>query len=143
MTKLQKAAWFNLAGVTVVGMIGAAAILVMAKMNTKGVEYVLICIFVPILMSPGLYIYCRKKSIEARFDEREKMINRRAFIASALGLAVFLSYACMLPFFVLGGRNVINVYYLPLMFFSALFIAQFVHSATILVMCALEDGDGQ
>jgi len=142
MSNLQKSAWFNLVGVTVLGMIGAAAILFMARMNTKGVEYVLICIFVPVLASPGLYIYCRKKSIESRFDERERVIHSRSLMVAAFGLTIFLACVCMLPFFVLGGQNVIKVYYLPLIFFSALFIAQFVHSAAILVMCALEDDDG-
>jgi len=142
MTKLQKSAWFNLAGITVLGIIGVAAILYMAKTNTRGVEYVLICIFVPVLVSPGLYIYCRKKSIESRFDERERVIHSRSLRVAAFGLTIFLACVCMLPFFVLGGQNVIKVYYLPLIFFSALFIAQFVHSAAILVMCALEDDDG-
>jgi len=142
MTKLQKSAWFNLAGITVLGIIGVAAILYMAKTNTRGVEYVLICIFVPVLVSPGLYIYCRKKSIESRFDERERVIHSRSLMVAAFGLTIFLACVCMLPFFVLGGQNVIKVYYLPLIFFSALFIAQFVHSAAILVMCALEDDDG-
>jgi len=142
MSNLQKSAWFNLVGVTVLGIIGVAAILYMAKTNTRGVEYVLICIFVPVLVSPGLYIYCRKKSIESRFDERERVIHSRSLMVAAFGLTIFLACVCMLPFFVLGGQNVIKVYYLPLIFFSALFIAQFVHSAAILVMCALEDDDG-
>lgn len=139
MSKLQKSAWFNLAGVTITGIIGAAAILFMAKINTKGVEYVLISIFVPVLASPGLYTYCRKKSIESRFDERERMIYSRSLMVAAFGLTIFLACVCIIPFFVLGGQNVIKVYYLPLIFFSALFIAQFVNSAAIIVQCALEE----
>ena len=50
-----------------------------------------------------------------------------------------LAGICIVPFFVLGGRNVICVYYLPVVFLSTLFTAQFVHSAAILVQCALED----
>lgn len=143
MSKLQKAAWCNLAAVTVCVMIGTAAFLFMASMNAKGVVHVLIFVFVPILMSPGLYIFYSKKSLESRFDEREKMINRRAFIVAAFGLTIFLACVCIFPFFVLGGQNVIKVYYLPLIFLGTLFTTQFVHSAAILVMCALEDDDGQ
>jgi len=139
MSKLQKSAWFNLAGVTIIGIIGMAAILFMARMNTNGIEYVLISIFVPLLLSPGLYIYWRRRSIESRFDEREKLIHSRSLIVAAFGLAIFLACVCIIPFFVLGGQNAIKVYYLPLIFFSALFIAQFVHSAAIIVQCALEE----
>jgi len=142
MTVLQKSAWSNLAMSMVVAMVSTAAILHLASRNTIGVIYVLVCIFVPIAMAPWLYIYHRKKSLESRFDEREKMIYKRAFIVSAYGLALFLGYTCILPFFVLGGKNVVKVYYLPLIFIGALFAAQFVHSAAILVMCALEDDDG-
>ncbi len=78
-----------------------------------------------------------------RFDEREKMINRRAFIVAAVAMAIFLGCACTLPFAVLGGQSVIKVYYLPLIFIGTLLTAQFVHSAAVLVMCALEDDDGQ
>ncbi len=142
MTRLQKAAWFNLAGITVVGMIGTAAILYLTKTNARGIEYVLICIFVPVFVSPGLYIHHRKKSLEVRFDEREKMIHRRAFAMAAIGLTIFLACVCIFPFFVLGGQSVVKVYYLPVIFFGALFTAQFIHSAAVLVMCALEDDHG-
>jgi len=40
-------------------------------------------------------------------------------------------------------QKAINVYYLPLVFLGTLSTAQFVHSAAILVVCAVEDGDGQ
>lgn len=142
MNKLRKSAWFNLAGVTVLGMIGTAAILFLTKIDAKGVEHVLICIFVPVLVSSALYVYCRKRSIESRFDEREKVIRSQSLIVAAFGLTIFLACVCIMPFFVLGGQSVVKVYYLPLIFFGALFIAQFVQSAAILVMCALEGDDG-
>lgn len=142
MTKLQKSAWINLAGVTFIVIMLTACVFYLAHMNAQGIVYLVVCVVVPILLSPWLYIYHRRKSLESSFDEREAMIYRRAFIVSAFGLAVFLAYACILPFFLLGGQNVIKVYYLPLIFVGALFAAQFVHSAAILVMCALEDDDG-
>lgn len=142
MTKLQKSAWINLSGMTVLAIILTASILYLAHRNATGVVYLVVCVVVPILVSPWLYIYRRKNSLESRFDEREKMIYRRAYMLSAFGLAIFLAYACILPFFVLGGQSVIKVYYLPLIFTGALFIAQFIHSAAILVMCALEGDDG-
>ena len=98
---------------------------------------------VGILTGLGICVFYRKKSPEAGFDEREKMIYRRAFWMAACALTVFLGCICIIPFFVLGGQNVIKVYYLPLIFLGSLFASQFVHSVAILVMCALEDDDGQ
>ncbi len=142
MSKLQKSALLNLSMATVFAMISTAGILYLASVNAKGVVPWLMGLFVCALISPGVYILYRKKSLEVRFDEREKMINRRAFIAAAIALAIFLGCACTLPFAVLGGQSVIKVYYLPLIFIATVLIAQFVHSAAVLVMCALEGDDG-
>ena len=143
MSKLQKSAWFNLAMCVVFAMISTAGILYLASLNATGVGPLLKGIFVCVLISPGVYIFYRKKSLESRFDVREKMINRRAFIVAVLGLAIFLGSVCTFPFCILGGQNVVKVYYLPLIFIGTMLTAQFVHSAAILVMCALEDDDGQ
>jgi len=143
VSKLQKSALLNLSMSMVFAMISAAGILFLASVNAKGIVPWLIGLFVCVLISPGVYVLYRKKSFEVRFDEREKMINRRAFIVSAIALAIFLGGACILPFAILGGQSVIKVYYLPLIFIATVLIAQFVHSAAILVMCALEDDDGQ
>ena len=133
MSKLQKAAWFNLGMMTVCMIIAIPFVFHLAARNVKGVIYILVCLIIPCITTPAFYIFYRKKSYEAGFDEREKIINRRSFIISAYALAVFLGGVCFIPFFVLGGQNVIKVYYLPLIFFSALFAAQFVHSMAIII----------
>ena len=142
MSKLQKSALLNLSLVTVSALISTACILFLASVNARGVGPWLIGFFVCLLLSPGAYILYRKKSLEVRFDERERLIDRRAFIAAAIGLAIFLGCACTLPFAVLGDKSVIKVYYLPLIFISAMLTAQLVHSAAVLIMCALEGDDG-
>ena len=142
MSKLQKSALLNLSTATVFAMISTAGILFLASVNAKGVVPWLIGLFVCVLISPGVYVLYRKKSFEVRFDEREKMINRRAFIVAAIALAMFLGCACTLPFAILGGQSVVKVYYLPLIFIATVLTAQFVHSAAVLVMCALEGDDG-
>ncbi len=143
MSKLQKSAWLNLGMTMVFAVISTAGILFLASVNAKGVGPLLKGILVCVLISPGVYILYRKKSLEVRSDEREKMIDRRAFIVAAVGLAIFLGCVCTFPFFILGGQSVIKVYYLPLIFIGTLLTAQFVHSAAVLIMCALEDDDGQ
>ena len=126
MSKLQKSAWFNLIMVTVCTIIGLLGILSLAEHNAKGIDYLLVCFVIGAVATPSAYILYKKKGIESKFDEREKIINSRAFLISAFGLVVFLFAACIIPFFVLGGQNVIKVYYLPVIFFSSLFAAQFV-----------------
>jgi heme O synthase-like polyprenyltransferase len=142
MSKLQKAAWFNLGVVTVCMIIAMPCFFFLTSRNAKGVGYLLICFIVACITTPLFYTFYRKKSYEADFDEREKMINRRAFSFSAMGLIIFLACICFVPFFILGGQNVVKVYYLPLIFLSTLFAAQFVHSVAILIQCSLEEKNG-
>jgi uncharacterized membrane protein YhdT len=143
MSKLHKAAWSNLVKVTICFILSIMCLLILIRLNAKGIEYLLVCFVLACITTPVFFILYRKKSIEAGFDEREKMINRRAFSCAVMGLVVFLVCICFFPFFILGGQNEIKVYYLPLIFFSAIFAAQFVHSMAILIQCALEDDDGQ
>ena len=143
MSKLQKSAWINLIAVSVCAIVGGAGFSLLSHLNAKGVDFIFIFLIVGSLTGLGICVFYRKKSPEAGFDEREKMIYGRAFWMATCALTVFLGCICIIPFFVLGGQHVIKVYYLPLMFLSTLFASQFVHSAAILVMCALEDDDGQ
>ncbi|MDT8300361.1 MAG: hypothetical protein RQ760_02685, partial [Sedimentisphaerales bacterium] len=124
MNKLQKSAWFNLGMVTACMIISMPCFFFLTRRNAKGVDYILIFFVVASITTPMFYFLYRKKGYEADFDEREKMINKRAFSFAAMGLTVFLACVCFIPFFVLGGQNVIKVYYLPLIFFCTLFAAQ-------------------
>jgi uncharacterized membrane protein YhdT len=143
MNKLQKAAWFNLAVGAGTALIAGLCFAVLTKMNAKGIDHILIFFIVACVLTPIVYMLYRKKSFEAGFDERERMIYRRAFALSAWVLMAFLAGICIVPFFILGGQNAIRVYYLPLIFASTLFTAQFAHSVAILVQCGLEDEDGR
>ncbi len=143
MSKLQKSAWINLIAVSMCSIVGGAGFSLLFLLSAKGVDLIFIFFIVGSLTALGICTFYRKKSPEAGFDEREKMIYRRAFWMATCALTIFLGCICIIPFFVLGGQNVIKVYYLPLIFLSTLFASQFVHSAAILVMCALEDDDGQ
>ena len=143
MSKLQKSAWFNLAMITICIMISISCLFFLARVNAKGIVYLLTFFVIACITTPVFYMLYRKKSYEAGFDEREKMIDRRAFSCAAIGLTIFLACVCFIPFFVLGGQNVIKAYYLPLIFLSTLYTAQFVQSIAVLVQCALEEEDGQ
>ena len=143
MSKLQKSAWINLIAVSMCALVSGAGFSLLFLLNARGIYLIFIFFIVGSLTGLGICKFYRKKSPEAGFDEREKMIYRRAFGMATYALTIFMGGICIIPFFVLGGQNVIKVYYLPLIFLSTLFASQFVHSAAILVMCALEDDDGQ
>ncbi len=143
MSKLQKSAWINLIAVSMCAIVSVAGFSLVSLLNAKGIDHILIFFIVGSLTGLGIYMFYRKKSPEAGFDEREKMIYKRAFGLAACALTIFLGCVCIIPFFVLGGQNVIKVYYLPLIFLSTLFAAQFVHSMAILIQCSMEEENGQ
>jgi membrane protease YdiL (CAAX protease family) len=143
MNRLQKSAWFNLLVVTVLFPIASLGLFLLARTNAKGVDYLIIFLVLGSLAGLGGYLLLRKKGFEAHFDEREKMIYKRAFEWSMIALLAFLGCVCFIPFFVVGGGNFVRVLYLPVIFLSTLFVAQFVHSASILILCALEAEDEQ
>ena len=142
MSKLQKSAWVNLGLVTVGLLIAMICFVFLSKINARGIDYIIISLVVVCIMAPFEYIHYKKKSYEAGFDEREKMISKQAFNISVFGLVVFLGLVCIIPFFVVGGGNTIKVIYLPIVFLGALFTAQFVHSMAIIIQCALEEENG-
>ena len=143
MSKLQKSAWVNLGITTISTIIGMICFVFLAKRNAKGIDYIIICLLVACITAPFLYWYYNKKSIESGFDEREIIISQRAFHISAHGMAAFLGLVCIIPFFVIGGGNVIKIIYLPIIFVSTGFIAQFIQSMAIIIQCALEEENGK
>ncbi len=143
MSKLQQSAWYNLAGMVTCTGISGLSFVALTKTNAKGLDYILLGLVVACLVTPVAYILLRRNGIEARFDEREKSIHARAFTISAYVLIAFLAGICIVPFFLLGGQNFIHVYYLPVIFWATLLVAQFAHSMAILVQCELEDENGR
>lgn len=143
MSKLQKSAWGNLAAVIGIMLIAGPATAFLAHANAHGVIYVAVCVIVPCVLAPVFYVWRRKMSLRAYFDEREKLIFDRATLLASAVVTAFLMGVCIVPFFLLGGQNLVHVYFLPVIFLSTMFVAQLVHSSAILVQCALEDEDAQ
>ena len=143
MNRLQKSAWFNLVVGTVAFLIASLCVFLLARTNAKGIDYLIICLVFGSLAGLGGYLLLRRKGFEAHFDEREKMIYKRAFVWAAIALLGFLCCVCFIPFFVLGGGNSVRVLYLPVISLSTLFVGQLVHSAAVLIQCSLEAEDEQ
>jgi len=67
------------------------------------------------------------------FDERDKLIKRRAALAGFGTSYLLVGLVCMIPFFILGPKASISVIWLPNIFMGAGLSAFFVTSVAILV----------
>jgi uncharacterized membrane protein YfcA len=143
MNRLQKAAWLNLIAGTICVAIAGLGFVLLARRNARGLDYILVSFVGACLIVPVWYFLYRKRSPEARVDERERMIYSRAFALSAGITMGFLGGICIVPFYVLGGQSLMHVYYLPVIFLTTLFTAQLTHSVAVLIQCELEADDGR
>jgi hypothetical protein len=75
----------------------------------------------------------RKDKGKATFDERDKLIKRRAALAGFGTSYLFVGLACMIPFSILGPKASISVTWPPYIFGGAGLSMFFVHSVAILV----------
>ncbi len=144
MSKLQKSAWFNLGFLTIGSLFALLCFTFAASRIEKGFNYinVILCLIMMCILIPVMCIIAKKKSYEAGFDEREKMINQRATTLSLSGLIISLSLACFIPVVAFGGGNIIKVIYLPVIFICTVFTAQLIKSIAVIVQCALERENG-
>jgi len=130
MTKLQKKAWQNIIGVTVCLIVVMPILYLLKRLDMKGGDYlgnlVVVCVVVVII---------HMKRVESALDEREKDISIKAYTISTYVFSTYAALSCFIPFFVLGARAVIPVFYLPTALMVGLFIAQLTMSAVILFQC--------
>jgi len=139
MNRLQKKAWTEFILVGVCTLIASAGVLFMAHRNSTGLDFVLIVIVTGVPTALVMYILESKKL--KQFDEREKAIIQRAFSLSAV---IFIAYQIIFSFavfFLIGGGGSVQVVFMPLMFFSGLFLAQTAQSFILLTQCEKEDDE--
>jgi uncharacterized membrane protein YozB (DUF420 family) len=144
MSKLQKAAWFNLGLLKINGLFALLFFSWASGRIEKGFNYInaILCLVTMCIIVHVVCIIAKKKSYEAGFDEREKSINERATSLSLSGLLIVLYFAYFIPFVAFGGGNIIKVVYLPVIFICTVLTAQLVKSVAVIVQCALEEKDG-
>ena len=85
----------------------------------------------------------REDKGKVTFDERDKLIKRRAALAGFATSYLFVGLACMIPFSILGPKASISVTWLPNIFMGAALSAFFVTSVAILVQYGWGGKDGQ
>ncbi|MCK4501350.1 hypothetical protein KAU11_12690 [Candidatus Babeliales bacterium] len=85
----------------------------------------------------------RKDKGKVTFDERDKLIKRRAALAGFATSYLFIGLACMIPFSILGPKASVSVTWLPNIFMGAALSAFFVTSVAILVQYGWGGKDGE
>ncbi|MHC4526431.1 MAG: hypothetical protein ACYS29_01030, partial [Planctomycetota bacterium] len=73
----------------------------------------------------------KKEKGKVTFDERDKLIQKRAALAGFALAYLFVCLACMIPFYIMGGQALIRVRWLPQIFIAACITQLFFYSITI------------
>lgn len=139
MNQLEKRAWAELGAVTLCVIIAGAGMGLMVYMNTKSTVGLTSFLISGLIV--GLISYLRNIKSWSKFDEREKKIAQKARALSSCVFILFLYCASFIVFFIVGAKNPVPAYILPVLFLSGLFLAIFVQSAAILVQFARERHD--
>jgi TRAP-type mannitol/chloroaromatic compound transport system permease large subunit len=139
MNRLERKAWFELVGVAGCVLVTGVCLAFMVRSNAKGLDTLLIGAGAGLVA--GLIAYLRLISAEAKLDEREKEILRKAFIWASRTLTLVWGASAFIVFFTVGGKGVVPVYVLPMTFLAGLFMAQFVQSAMVLIQCTKEQNE--
>jgi len=79
----------------------------------------------------SIFIFKKEKG-KVTFDERDKLIQKRAALAGFALAYLFVGLACFIPFYVMGRQALISVRWLPRIFIGACITHLFFYSITIL-----------
>ncbi|MBW8016304.1 MAG: sodium/proton-translocating pyrophosphatase [Planctomycetes bacterium] len=139
MNRLEKNAWVELISVAVSTVLLGMMFAYLVKVNASGMIFVMIIIVAGIVLAAIFAVIGYK--MESKYDEREKKIRHKAFYISAMAMTGCMTLMCLIPFFLIGGKGGIAVYYLPMIFCGCLLVAQAVMSSVILFECAKEQAD--
>jgi hypothetical protein len=82
------------------------------------------------LGSLSVFIFKKEKG-KVTFDERDKLIQKRAGLAGFALSYLFLCLATMIPFYVMGGKALISVRWLPRILMGTCITNLFFYSITI------------
>jgi hypothetical protein len=84
----------------------------------------------------SIFIFKKEKG-KVTFDERDKLIQKRAGLAGFALSYLFLGLACVIPFYVTDGQALISVRWLPQIFIGTCITHLFFYSMTIVCECGL------
>jgi hypothetical protein len=145
MNRMQKIAWWTLisilAGVIASGAAVAVCYLIIGMPIHRALGGLgFICIAGVAGFGPLIFRQDKGKII---CDERDKLINSRAALASFTVAYLVTGVACMLPFFIRGSQATISIIWLPTIYGGAGLTAFIVYSVMILAQYGWRDKDGR
>ena len=140
MNRAQKAAWLMVISISTAVVLAAIAVAIlyyifgMPKVAAAGLG------FLGIAGVGGLGpLIFKKDKGPVTCDERDRLINSRAALASFSASYMVVGLTCMVPFFVLGPKSSVSITWLPFIFGAAGLTGFFVHSVAILVQYGWSD----
>jgi hypothetical protein len=139
MNRLKKKAKTEFIASSVGTLITIPCFLFMSHGKAQGLEYLLIWVLAGI--PTGLFLFLWEAKKLKQFDEREKEMIQKAFSVSMMVFSLYLLTFSLAAFFMIGGGGNIPVVFMPVMFFSGMFLAQAVQSFILLMQCAKEDNE--
>lgn len=139
MNRLKKKAWEELISNGICLLITISGTLFMASANVQGLGYLLIWVIVGVPTGIIFYLWETKKL--RQFDEREKEMIQRALSASVNIFFIYLLTFSLAAFFLIGGGGSVPVVFMPLMFFSGLFVYKCSESFILLIQCVKEEDE--
>lgn len=89
-----------------------------------------------------MFIFKKEKG-KVTFDERDKIIQKRAGLAGFALAYLFVGLACLTPFYVMKGQGLISVRWLPRIFIGTCITHFFFYSLTILCEYGLKGKDNE
>jgi uncharacterized membrane protein YbhN (UPF0104 family) len=133
MNRAQKTAWLLVITISsgfVLSCIAVVILYIKSGMPTALAGFMFMAVAAFGGLGPLIF---KKDKCSITFDERDKLIKRRAALAGFGTSYLLVGLACMIPFFILGPKASISVTWLPCIFGGAGLSMFFVHSVAILV----------
>jgi hypothetical protein len=133
MNRVQKMAWWTLYWAAIALVLSGIAMAVLYSIWGFPVAYAgaaFLGLFGFIGLGPIIF---RKDKGPVTCDERDRLINQRAALASFVTSYMVMGLACMVPFFVLGYQAQVSICWLPNIFMAGGITCFVVHSVAILI----------
>ncbi len=133
MNRAQKTAWLLVITISagfVLSCIAVVILYIKTGMPTALAGFMFMAVAAFGGLGPLIF---KKDKGSITFDERDKLIKRRAALAGFGTSYLFVCLACMIPFSILGPKASISVIWLPNIWAGTFLTAFFVHSVAILV----------
>ncbi len=139
MNRAQKIAWLLVITISagfVLSCIAVVTLYIKSGMPTALAGFAFMAVAAFGGLGPSIF---KKDKGNVTFDERDKLIKKKAALAGFTASFLFAGLACMIPFFIFGPKASISVSWLPNIWAGTFLTAFFVHSVAVLVQYGREE----